>query len=637
MASLEPITIPVNTTQIQMAIGQVNKLENQIVRLEKARQRGIITDQQYEAALEKVSKRMNRFAVDTKQAEEEIVRFGNAVKGANIQTLNNLGRGLQDSQKGFARFGLAAQQAGYQVGDFFVQVASGTSPMVAFTQQFAQLAGFFGGPWGAIVGAVAAIGGAAYIAFTRASEGVETFQESLDNAKKALEEQQFDLEVLKGGFASDEQKKLYDALVVQMTELNRLETEAAKLRQQQGMGAAIALGLKNDEVDAQRAIVDDYIAQIDALSKVAKETEQLVEDTELIEKGLSQSVISALRLAGVDMSNLSDAALHAYRLASNMAISLGFAQQMVRLSELSPEDRSIYTGVKTGLLPDAALNTIGMGGNGITTNVNAPIEIPGAMSENPGLPKKTRSGGGGAKADPLEQLRQQLKLQTELLGVSEAQARVIQALGQDRSKYSQAEIDALTVEIEAYNQKLEAIQRTKEIMDTVKSSMEEAFMSMVDGTKSAKDAFRSMAAEIVKELYRVLVVQRLVGAISGAIGGGGGSFFSARSTGSFGLPFGGAGATGGSMIPGKSYLVGENGPELVVPRHSGTVVNANQTAGALGGNGSVTVQNNITVTGSDAAMVRTEIAKMIPQITNATKAAVIDARLRGGQMKAAFQ
>jgi hypothetical protein len=74
----------------------------------------------------------------------------------------------------------------------------------------------------------------------------------------------------------------------------------------------------------------------------------------------------------------------------------------------------------------------------------------------------------------------------------------------------------------------------------------------------------------------------------------------------------------------------------VIPRHSGTVVNAKQTAGNTGG-GSITVQNNITVTGSDSAMVRTEIAKMIPQITNATKAAVIDARLRGGQMKQAFR
>ena len=53
--------------------------------------------------------------------------------------------------------------------------------------------------------------------------------------------------------------------------------------------------------------------------------------------------------------------------------------------------------------------------------------------------------------------------------------------------------------------------------------------------------------------------------------------------------------------------------------------------------GSVTVQNNINVTGSDAAMVRVEIAKMIPQITNATKSAIIDAKQRGGQMGAAFR
>jgi phage-related minor tail protein len=175
-------------------------------------------------------------------------------------------------------------------------------------------------------------------------------------------------------------------------------------------------------------------------------------------------------------------------------------------------------------------------------------------------------------------------------------------------------------------------------MDTVKSSMEDAFMSMVDGTKSAKDAFKDMAAMIIKELYRVLVVQQLVGGIASAFGGGGGSFFTAPSTGSFGLPFGGPMASGGPVDANKVYLVGEQGPELVIPRHSGTVVNAAQTAQAMGsGSGDITVQNNITVTGSDAAMVRTEIAKMIPQITNATKAAVIDAKQRGGQMAAAFR
>jgi phage-related minor tail protein len=138
-----------------------------------------------------------------------------------------------------------------------------------------------------------------------------------------------------------------------------------------------------------------------------------------------------------------------------------------------------------------------------------------------------------------------------------------------------------------------------------------------------------MAAAIIEELFRVLVVQKLVGGITSAFGGG-------TFTNVAGLTGGGR-ASGGSMMAGGSYLVGENGPELVIPRHSGTVVNANQTSGAMAGSGGITVQNNITVTGSDAAMVRQEVAKMIPQITNATKAAVIDAKQRGGQMAAAFR
>jgi hypothetical protein len=58
----------------------------------------------------------------------------------------------------------------------------------------------------------------------------------------------------------------------------------------------------------------------------------------------------------------------------------------------------------------------------------------------------------------------------------------------------------------------------------------------------------------------------------------------------------------------------------------------------MGGSDAVNVVNNINVTGgTDPAAIRQEVAKLMPAITNATKTAVIDARRRGGQMKAAFQ
>ena len=177
-----------------------------------------------------------------------------------------------------------------------------------------------------------------------------------------------------------------------------------------------------------------------------------------------------------------------------------------------------------------------------------------------------------------------------------------------------------------------AEQQRLDVLQTIENTLESGFMSMVDGTKSVKDAFRSMARDIIAELYRVLVVQRIVGSIMGFIDPSP-AMLAPGIPKPPPRPAGLGRASGGSIMPGGAYLVGEKGPEIIRPRHSGTVVPAHLSGQ---GGSSLTVQNNITVTGSDAANVRMEVAKMIPQITEATKAAVIDARRRGGQMKAAF-
>lgn len=363
-------------------------------------------------------------------------------------------------------------------------------------------------------------------------------------------------------------------------------------------------------------VMDEY----DAMVKVKDQVDKASQEAELLNSGVSKAAIEALKLADVDLAKgISKAALAAAELAGSLRVSLSDA-----LSIMNLRDSMTYSG--RGGDPRDFME----GGSKSYSPNFKPFVF------DPSLDNKRPSSSKAEKQDPLEKLKEQLALENELIGKTEAQKRVFQALGEDRSKYSQKEIDAITAEIEAYNTKMQVIEQQKRIMDTVKSSLEDGFMSMVEGTKSVKDAFKDMARDIIKELYRVLVVQRMVGAISGAV-----NMFSLPSatpaTGTLGLPD--FRASGGSIMSGKPYIVGEHGPELVIPRHSGTVMNANQTASTLGGNGSgnVTVQNNITVTGSDAAMVRAEVAKMIPQITNATKAAVIDAKQRGGQMAAAFR
>ena len=164
------------------------------------------------------------------------------------------------------------------------------------------------------------------------------------------------------------------------------------------------------------------------------------------------------------------------------------------------------------------------------------------------------------------------------------------------------------------------------VMQTVESSMESAFMSMVDGTMSAKDAFKSMAADIIKQLYKVLVVEQMVSSISGAIKG------------AFGAPSGGGGgkASGGTVQAGRPYVTGEHGRELFVPSSAGRVLSVAQSKAAVGGGDSVIVNQTINVTTGVQQTVRAEIMGLMPQIQNASKAAVLDAKRRGGAFAGAF-
>jgi hypothetical protein len=172
-------------------------------------------------------------------------------------------------------------------------------------------------------------------------------------------------------------------------------------------------------------------------------------------------------------------------------------------------------------------------------------------------------------------------------------------------------------------------QMAEDLASSISSSMGEAFMSMVDGTKSVSDAFRSMARDIIKKLYEVLVVERMVANIATLFGGkkneGGGLFGNTILPALFGKRAG-----GGPVSAGRPYLVGERGPELFIPGRSGAV------AASGSGGGSVVVNQYNTFTSDVKASVRDELNTAAPQLVELSKAAMMDARRRGGAMAAAF-
>ena len=126
-------------------------------------------------------------------------------------------------------------------------------------------------------------------------------------------------------------------------------------------------------------------------------------------------------------------------------------------------------------------------------------------------------------------------------------------------------------------------------------------VSVVDGTKTAQEAFagflRSVASMLMDVAKQMIATYTAIGIarIFAGMGGGGGPAISTDSLNQI-ESLSGVGANtdvsglipranGGSVGTGQSYLVGERGPELFVPRSSGTIVPNH----AMGGSTNVVV------------------------------------------------
>lgn len=604
------------------AAGSASAMEAEIERLRQKYDTVYASSQLYERSLQELNRAHMLGVTSAKQHEAAVESLNaeyQAFQNGTATVYNRFAQSVQQTGAGMNNVGVLIQQLGYQAGDFAVQVQSGTNAFVAFGQQATQLVGFL--PMLAaelniakvafmgmsipiaplmlglsiLIPVLTAVG--AYFSRTTgeadsASEALKSYGQVLNNLNSSLDQTNLRLEALRRGLAPDE-------ILTATLAIEDLQNQFDTLMSTEVSGFWDAF-TRGDRMAALTAMRLEMESTLETLKEQAAEEQRLEtaqkrrayefkmgliearQEAELFRDSLMQSLDTMLQMATTDVGKAFRDAIPSVQGLVDTLRSLPFFGQMYgrsvgqqnmldRLTAGDDERGSQRQGVSdvAELRTRQALERLGLTPSG--------ERIGG------------RSSGGGAGR--LETLRKEIGLVKEL---------------------TQAEKDRQT------------------ILQSIEGSLESGFMAMVEGTKSVKDAFKQMAYEIIKELYRVLVVQRMVGGISSAVG-----LFAGPSTGSFGLPFGRE--SGGTMMANTPYLVGERGPEIVVPRHSGTVINADKTSKAMGGGGDITVQNNISVTGSDAAAVRAEVAKMIPQITNATKAAIIDAKQRGGQMSAAFR
>lgn len=492
-------------------------------------------------------------------------------------------------------------------------------------------------------------GGGAALITTYAELAVKTAEiaAALDGSAKLEEER------------NERNKKTLEeiAAIEEMLYENRLEKERLSLEKEEA---------RKQKLVEIRGIMGDFLAErVAAEEEARKKSEEFAAN--YIRLVTEPAIEEAVKNTQAAHEGVRDIQLEMERILnriSNMDISGPFTRVIGSIQNAIEKARQLAASI-----PYASMETSGLGSEGGVEWGNTPrgsLPIaPGVLKTSPnprsapdgvggidwGVGGGAGGGGGGAKQqDALEKLMKQLELEKELLGVTESMARVYRALGEDREKYSQAEIQGAIAEIEAIEAKKRAMEQMNDIANTMESAMGDAFTSMVDGTKSVGEAFKDMARLIVQQLFDVLVVQQLVGswnsttgtgtgivgAILGAFQANGGAW----SNGTQIKAFANGGVVGSptffGMSGGKVGLMGEAGPEAIMPLKRG----ADGKLGVAmngGGGDNVNITNQINIPGgADAASVQAAIAKAMPQIVEATKLGVIQARKRGGEMRRTF-
>ena len=527
-----------------------------------------------------------------KQLNDEILRLRTATKEGG-KALDQYINKVNSSGKAMRRKEIAAQQAGYQLQDFIVQIQAGQNPVIAFTQQFSQLAGFFAGPWGAAIGlGIAVLGGlvtALWNTGEQAEDTAEKVKTAMDNMMSSFTDAQTALSSARTGFSPE----FIKARIALQSDVDLLAQKMMELQSNPQEGDRnYNTGWKNINKDIQEEI-DTLQKQIDsknsALRALEQATNRATAQADAIEQGKKDA-----------------AQLEKDQIANSKKRADFILKTITAIKKAQAENKKWYD--TQGKAYDLQRITVGLTGRELLLAQQKVAFIK--------LTNDLRERG----IDPLTNEGLQL-----VMNLRSLQGQALAAFDKAEATKKQEDLDRKRLALLKQLTPLE--KQMNDLAKSIENDMTNAFMSMVDGTMSVQDAFKSMAASIIKDLYKVYILKNLIGGYSTSVGAGGERIVeSSGIVGKIGTALNGGKANGGPVAAGGSYLVGERGPEIFTPGIGGGTITPNSQSG-LGG---VTIVQNINISTGVQQTVRAEIRQMMPQIAQSAKAAVVDSKRRGG-------
>ena len=667
------------STKTQTLQQKFNKYTSEVDRLSKKYKPLYAASKQYESALEEINRAQKLGVLNDQQRSTSISQLnrdfqqGTGIFSAHANMMN----------KGMNRAGVALQQTGYQVGDFIVQVQSGTNPMVAFSQQATQLVGvLYLLPPATLAAKVGIMGlkvsmgfliaglgiavpllGALGAAFLRSGKDAKNAKSEIDSLTDSLTSFETAQKAMKLGMSMEEftlteqLKQLNQTIDESRTKISDLQTRAGG--QTQAAAAYEAIGSQEDiqksleDINKLEKLRDRVLARIQVKSdkqlasmKEANELARIANEfgkdsqqyrSKVIEYE-GQKLISLAREAGYNDETI-------VKLLEQLRIKRELAQAARVNEKVEKAEADFQDRVKQSLQAEydatiAARKAIVEARQTEEDKKAKALDdfnerVKAALAEEYEATIAARQAITEARAKQVEEdlkneqyyMRAMQASMGELgRGQAERDRKAAAAAREAERKRELEQREKIRAAIQKQN---EETQKLKNTADQLTAPFDDFFMSLVDGTTSAKDAFRSMASDIIQQLYRILVVEQLVQSISGAIQG-----YMAGPVQGPNLPSADGGGYTGSG-PRSGGLDGKGGfMAMLHPRE--TVIDHTKGQGA----GGTTVNQvfNISANTSDDTkrLITQTIAQASPAIINQSVGAVMNQRRRGGAMKSAF-
>ncbi len=623
-------------------------------------------------------------AVDGLRKEMEALKAANGGVGAATQQFTrSIGNAsshvqayrkhLDDQAKAMRNHRIGTMQAGMQINDFVTSVSTGASPIQAFNQQIGQVGyamqmmggkmgavgAFLAGPWSiAVIGASMLIGALV--------EGLFETDDASKKAKNAAIDlaDSFDF----ASASSETLAKLNEALADANKQVAATAIQAANATAQKAAAdanaAQQALNVANAELTKRKAIL------------AAMKT-----PTAFAGGGVAGAALTAGQFATNRQNQAIDEQIDKVNGLEKSIAALQFRNRKFTAESYSLSAAMDANGkiIETHNARIADLKNAYAAGT-----ISQAQLVKGLDAENAAIRRleDTKKGGGRKRTGKSDAERAAEKEANSIesfmdkigkVGMKELPAyqRQIAMLEKDFFELSKAGQAATiapfkaaveSIEMQHYSDMLKADAEnagkmlndlpdfvpsfTKEMEDIISrademdksfeaigNTVSDAFKGMLTGAMSWKDGMRSLIGAVIDELWKLFVVQRIVGFISGALRGGTAAPNASSASQSIGMSSPGnfkpltLRARGGPVSNNTPYMVGEQGPELFVPSGNGTIIPNNNMRGGGGGS---SFNISVDARGSnDPAAVRAQVQQGILEAAPAIIAAAESRTLAG--------